>query len=85
MTNKELYKTAREHITYDIPYSTQSLIMELAYKLQAAEEDIQQCCRTCWHGHNGEVDKEICKECHKDWQPSLSLPKNWKWRYYDEF
>lgn len=82
MINEELYKLASEHMTYDIPYSTQSLIAELTYKLQAAEEDIEHSCRTCWYKHNDEMYGDVCTECCTNWW-DMPRKANWKWRYYD--
>lgn len=82
MTNEELYKLALEHITYDIPYSTQALIAELATKLKAAEEDVEHICRTCWYRNNNGVYEDVCTGCCTNWW-DMQKKTNWKWRYDD--
>ena len=80
MTNKELIVLAKEYATYDIPYSVEILLKEMAYKLAVAEEDIEHSCRTCWYRYNDEMYGDVCMKCCTDWN-TLEGKTNWKWRY----
>lgn len=82
MTNKDLIIHAKECATYDIPYSVEILLKEMAYKLAVAEEDIERSCRTCWYKHNDRTYEQDCMNCVMNWD-SLGEKTGWKWRYND--
>ena len=56
MTIKELIVEAKEQSTYDVPYSTAILLIEVAKKLQfLADTYVPRACETCSH--------ENCADC----------------------
>lgn len=56
MTIKELIAEAEEHSSYDIPYGTQVLLLEMAKMLkEIADKYVPIRCNTCSH--------ENCEDC----------------------
>ena len=51
----EIIKNCIEHSTYDIPYSTQMLLMQAAEMLKKLKQYVLQDCTTCNH--------ENCDDC----------------------
>jgi hypothetical protein len=60
MTIKELVAEAQEQNSYDIPYATQTLLMNMSKKLiELVTEYVPITCKTCNHANCNDCDHRL--------------------------